>query len=111
MATAVLLSWAGVTREQYDEVLEKLGLDADPPAGGLFHIAGVTDDGLRVVDVWESAEAFQRFVGERLTPAVQAVGIETQPDAELVEIHNVYAPGVSWVAEAGATSTASGVRA
>lgn len=46
-----------------------------PVDGVLAHLAGPADGGWRVVDVWESAEAFERF-GEQLVPAMQAAGIE-----------------------------------
>jgi hypothetical protein len=50
-----------------------------PVAGLLAHIAGQGAEGFRVVDVWESEEAFRRF-GEKLIPIMQEIGIEGQPD-------------------------------
>ena len=53
---------------------------ADWPVGGLLaHVAGQTDKGFRVVDVWESDDAFRQF-GEKLTPILKEVGIEGAPD-------------------------------
>ena len=46
--------------------------------GILSHAAGPTDDGWRVVDVWESEEAFQRF-GQVIGPILQEVGMPGQP--------------------------------
>jgi hypothetical protein len=45
----------------------------------LAHIAGQGENGFRVVDVWESEEAFGRF-GETLMPILQELGIEAQPE-------------------------------
>ena len=50
--------------------------------------------GLRATDVWESADHFNRFVEERLMPAVTEIGIEGQPDVELYPLHAVFNPGV-----------------
>jgi hypothetical protein len=75
----------GGTREQYDEVCSRLtdgrGLNSlsDWSTGGILsHAAGPTDNGWRVVDVWESEEAFQRF-GEVIGPILQDVGMPGQP--------------------------------
>ena len=35
--------------------------DGPPPDGLLLHAAGPTDEGFRIVQVWESEEAWQRF--------------------------------------------------
>ena len=37
------------------------------------------EQGFRVVDVWESEEAFGRF-GEKLMPILQELGVEGEPD-------------------------------
>jgi hypothetical protein len=31
------------------------------PSGLLLHVAGPTDEGFRVIDIWESREDFERF--------------------------------------------------
>ena len=59
-----------------------------PPTGRSkgfsFTLPGEAEGGFRVVDVWESQEAAQRF-GERLMSALQEAGIEAQP--EMYEAH------------------------
>ena len=53
----VAASW-----EQYQRVANAL---ADPaPDGLIVHAAGPTDEGFRMVGVWESEEAWQRFADE-----------------------------------------------
>ena len=82
----------GGTREQYEEVGKRLtngrGLDslaAWPAEGILSHVAGPTDNGWRVIDVWESEEAFQSF-GSTIGPILQDVGFPGEP--KLYPIHN-----------------------
>ena len=83
----VVVVFEGVTREQYDESVRRLTggkgrLDspADWPVEGLLvHAAGEGERGFRVVDVWESEEAFGRF-GETLMPALQEIGVEGKPE-------------------------------
>jgi hypothetical protein len=85
MAVGVLFEFPGVTQEQYDEVLRRMtdggsltALSDWPVEGVLFHVAGPTPDGWRVLDVWESEEAFGRFA-EDLVPHLQAVGMPDVP--------------------------------
>ena len=92
MAIVMSMRWAGVTPEQYDEVKRIVGFEKVAPAGGVFHVAAFDGDGLRVVDVWESAEAFQSFVESELRPGVEAAGIESQPEVEILPVHNIFAP-------------------
>ena len=48
------------------------------PTGFCPHCAGPTDDGWRVIDVWESEEAFQRF-GEVIGLILEDVGFAGEP--------------------------------
>ena len=77
-----------LTRETYEQACRKLtggrrsrmeSTSDWPVEGVLAHIAGQTDTGFRVVDVWESEDAFRRF-GETLLPILQELGIEGAPE-------------------------------
>src|SRR6266496_5890592 len=104
MATVMSMEWAGVTQEQYNRVMSALGLDTSPPIGGMFHVAGFTGGSLRVLDIWESQQAFERFQRERLTAAVQKAGITTQPKVQFFPAHNIYVPNLEAIRKAGASS-------
>jgi hypothetical protein len=76
------------TRETYEEAVRKLTggkrsrmeSTADWPVDGvLVHVAGQTENGFRVVDVWKSEDAFRRF-GEKLMPILKEVGVEGTPE-------------------------------
>lgn len=89
MTVAVDMTFRGATLEQYDEVIRKMGLtDGAAPPNALFHWVSETDDGLRVVDVWESKEAFGKFAEEQIGPYTREVGIEEEPEIEFHEVHN-----------------------
>ena len=82
----------GGTQEQYDEVASKLtegrGLNSPedwPVEGLLMHASGPTENGWRVVDVWESEDAFRRF-GEVLVPLLQEAGLGGEPQP--FELHS-----------------------
>ena len=50
----------------------------DPIDGLVAQVAGATDGGLRVVSVWESKAAHDRFVTERLYPIFDRLGSPTE---------------------------------
>jgi hypothetical protein len=88
MAVAIEMHFKA-TPEQYDKVIELMGLTSGGiPPGGIFHWAAKTDDGMRIVDVWESREAFDRFSEEQIGPFSQQVGITEQPEMTYREVHN-----------------------
>jgi hypothetical protein len=83
---AAVFQSPSLTQDQYEESVRKLtgGKSLDSPAdwpveGLLAHIAGQGPNGFRVVDVWESEDAFRRF-GETLIPILQEIGVEGQPE-------------------------------
>jgi hypothetical protein len=93
MPTVMYMDWPEVTREQYDEALEKIGWERDVPDGALFHVAWFDEsDGFHVVDLWESGDHFNRFVDERLMPAVREIGIQGEPKVRMTQAHRVFAP-------------------
>ncbi len=93
MPVMMMMDWAGVTREQYDEVCRLVNFEVDQPKGGLYHVASVDDKGLHVTDVWENAELFQSFVEKRLMPGVMKAGITTEPKVNVLPAIKIFAPG------------------
>jgi hypothetical protein len=89
MAVAIIMDFPGGTLDQYDQVIEKMGLEpgGDTPDGALFHWVTQTPDGLRVVDVWETQEAFDRFAEEQIGPYSQEVGLQP-PQSTVHDVHN-----------------------
>ena len=61
MAVVMLMRWKGVTPEQYEGARKLVNWEGDVPSGAMYHVAAFGEGELRVVDVWESAEAFNAF--------------------------------------------------
>ena len=89
MAVAVVVDNPAGSQEIYEKVRAQLGLDG--PAGGIFHLAGPTQDGgWRVLEVWESEEDAKRFRDERLMPAFDAAGVpRPQSPPQVWQVHTV----------------------
>ena len=88
MATTVIVTPRSMDARQYEEVIKRLeNAGASTPVGRLYHVCFGTGSSLRVVDVWESQEAFNAF-GQTLLPILGQVGIDPgQP--EFAEVHNI----------------------
>ncbi|MGH7752533.1 MAG: hypothetical protein ACREN5_06930 [Gemmatimonadales bacterium] len=95
MAIAVVLEFSGATLDQYDQVIEKMGLTpgGPGPAGALGHWVTATDDGIRVTDVWESRERFDEFAENQIGPFTAEVGIVGPPAMTFYDVHNYFRPG------------------
>jgi hypothetical protein len=84
MAEGLVLEFDGVGREQYEAVNASLGIDmesaqGDWPAGLVFHAGGAKAGGWVVFEVWESRQAQEHFMNERLGRALQEGGINEAP--------------------------------
>src|SRR5215510_11247303 len=107
MSTVMLMEWAGVTQDQYNQVMRTLNLDKNPAAGGIFHVAGFTAGTLHVLDIWESQQAFEKFQKDRLAAAVQKAGITSQPKVKFYPAHNVFVPNPDFIRKVGNTAQPS----
>ncbi len=57
------------------------------PANAISHWVAKTDDGLRVVDVWESREAFDRYAEEKIGPYTREAGFTEAPEMRFYDVH------------------------
>jgi hypothetical protein len=89
MPVAIEMKFPGATLDQYDQVIELMGLQSgNIPPGAISHWVSETDDGLRIVDVWESREVFDKFAQEQIGPYTAQVGITGQPEMTYRNVHN-----------------------
>jgi hypothetical protein len=56
------------------------------PNGLLLHVAGPTDEGFRIIEVWESEDAWRRFEPS-LHAAVAAIDEDVHPQVTLRDLH------------------------
>ena len=99
MAIAMSLQWPGLTPDQYDAVRARVRWEEEPPDGAVLHGAWFKPDGLHVFDIWDSEEQFQRFIAEKIMPAVKEVGIEGEPQTQISPLHRRFvAPGITGAA-------------
>ena len=87
MAFVMRVAPQGFTAEKYDEVLKKLEAAGESaPAGRLFHVCFGEKENLRVSDIWDTRENFDRFFAI-VGGIMQDVGVP-QSEPEFFEVHN-----------------------
>jgi hypothetical protein len=85
MTVALVMDFPGGTKHQYDEVVDRMGLNGQMVSGGVTHAAGSYEGGWRVIDVWEDLEHFERFRDEQIIPHTSAVGL-APPNVRVIEV-------------------------
>jgi hypothetical protein len=88
MAVAVIVGIPSI--EAYEAVNEKMFGTKRPTEeieGNILHTIGEGPNGIRIIDVWESREAFETFLNDRVTPAMEEAGLAMEgPPPEILEI-------------------------
>jgi hypothetical protein len=94
MPVGVRIDLPGATLEWYDEVVATAGFLPGGPivTDALSHWVTETDDGICIVEVWESREAFKNNAKKRTGPLLDKVGMPGTPVIAFFEVHN-YLPG------------------
>lgn len=95
MAIGLSIRFSDGTKEQYEAINAEMNVEAEPPAGLIFHAGGPVHEGWGVLDFWESREQFDRFSEERLGPAIAALGDRAPqgpPEIKEFPVDNIIQP-------------------
>lgn len=60
------------------------------PTGLILHAAGPTDEGVRIIAIWDDEPAWQRFRTKRLEPAIACLGGPARPQATFRDLHTAH---------------------
>ena len=103
MAYCLIADNRNGSAEIYEQVIQKVAESGElPPPGAIFQVAGPHEGGWRVISVWESREAQERFRDERLLPVFQEVGVSRDDmNWSDFEADSVIAGDLSGAAQAG----------
>lgn len=89
MPVLAIFYGAGIHKAEYELLRKEIGWEKQHPAGGMFHAASFDAKGdAHVVDVWESQQGLDAFVGTYLMPLMQRHNIPA-PKVEVFPVHNL----------------------
>lgn len=60
------------------------------PTGLILHAAGPTDEGVRIIAIWDDEPSWQRFRTERLEPAIARLGGPARPQPTFRDLHTAH---------------------
>lgn len=99
MAIAFVLDVPGMGAEALDAAVGQLGVGpGKAPDGQIAHIEIITAEGAKVIDVWDSPQAYETFMEQRLGPVLGGMGAPPIDPPEYLPVHRVF------VAEVGAAA-------
>jgi hypothetical protein len=81
-------------------------LDEGVPAGLILHVAGPTDEGVRMIEIWANEQAWQRYRAERLEPVIAALGGPATAEPSFRDLH----PGHVVIGNTATPTTREGAR-
>jgi heme-degrading monooxygenase HmoA len=101
MAICLVSTNPNGSAELYEQVLQRVAANGEiPPPGAVFQVAGPDEGGWRVISVWDSREAFERFREERLIPAFAEAGVNRDDVTfSIFEAHSYMAGDLSRAAQ------------
>lgn len=93
MSVVMIMSWNGIKPEQYEALRKTVNWEGNVPPGAIFHVSAFGDDGIHVIDLWDSPEQFDSFAKNRLMPEVMKLGVTNEPHVDFFPVHAIFKPG------------------
>jgi hypothetical protein len=103
VAICVIADNAKGSADVYEKIMRRVAAGGGlPPPGAIFQVAGPSEPGWRVISVWESREAFERFAADELSRAWSEFGV-SRDDVEftIFEVHSYVAGDMSGALQPG----------
>ena len=91
MSVVIRYNPAGLTKETYDGVNERLeaaGESEGSMDGLVMHVCFGSDGDLKVSEIWDSEEKWRAFA-ERLMPVLQESGVQMGSEPQVFEVHSL----------------------
>jgi len=100
MATIMLMHWPETPgavsglKNLYEQARKEADWESRTPQGAQLHLVGFADDGMHVVDIWDSRDDFEAFYQDRIKPVIDDSAITSEPIIQFIELHGVSAPAL-----------------
>ena len=108
MAVTLFMRIPELPMAGYDRLMLGLELDVNPPVGLILHVASEAAGAVNVCEVWQTAQAADSFVDQRLRDALKTVGVHEPLSYRLEPLHNMFAANMEMIERIGAVSLPAG---
>jgi quinol monooxygenase YgiN len=81
-----------LTHREFRAIIDEMGVEKRPEPGIYEHISHATENGYRIIEVWDSQKAFEKFVENRMTPAIKKLGINRETTIKFQFLQNFFGP-------------------
>jgi len=98
---------SGLTADEYRKVLDEAGVEVHPAANIYLHLTSEIPGGFRILEIWDSQEAFRDFLKERFGPAHRALKLNRKMSITVTPLHNCFGPRIQELLETVATPPGS----
>jgi hypothetical protein len=88
ISAVMLFTSDGDALKMYDAVMDEMGVRNNAPPGLIHHMSAAAPGGLRVCDVWETREHFERFAQLQIGPLAIKHGLSA-PLVEVTPVHEM----------------------
>lgn len=109
MAVTLFMRIPELTLAKYDRMMVDLELDANPPAGAILHVATESVGAVNIFEIWQTAQAAESFVEQRLRDATRAAGVGEQLSYRIEPMHNMFAANIEMIERLGGFSLPAGL--
>src|SRR5215813_4658251 len=110
MAVTLIMRVPELSPGRYDRMIAELDLDASPPPGLVFHVASEGVGAINMVELWQTRQAAESFVGGRLQETLRHYGVKQPLAYRLEPLHNLFVADEDVIRLIGRSSLPSGVR-
>lgn len=100
-----VLEIQGLVAEEYNSIVARMDVERNPAAGIYLHIAAPMENGIRVVELWDTKEGFEQYIQEQLIPACTALGIQKETTVSITPLYNLFAPRLQEIPQIRKTKT------
>jgi hypothetical protein len=84
----------GITHREFRSIIDEMGVELRPEPGIYQHISHPTETGYRIIEVWDSQEGFERFLENRMKPAIIKLNIDRETTIVFQPLHNFFGPRI-----------------
>ena len=108
MAVTLFMRIPELNVARYDGLIVDLELDANPPPGLIFHVTTESVGSVNILEAWQTPEAAESFVENRLRDALRNHGVMDPLAYRIDPMHNLFAPDMEAIGRIGASSVPGG---